>query len=69
MCNVPFANSSDSYNNTTQESSAEIKMKIFPNFLTMEIWVEAGNLLGKEESEHLLMDANSFSKLNKSFDL
>lgn len=61
--------SSDSYNNTTQESSAEIKMKIFPNFLTMEIWVEAGNLLGKEESEHLLMDANSFIKTNPPSDI
>lgn len=32
--------------------------------MTLDIWVEAHNKLGKIESEHLIEDANWFGKLN-----
>ncbi|CAL9682583.1 unnamed protein product [Knipowitschia caucasica] len=53
-----------SFNITTQESSAQIDTKVFPNFMTLDIWVEAINDLGKVESEHLTTFSNSLLKTN-----
>lgn len=53
-----------SYNVTTRDSSADINTEVFPHFMPLDIWVEAENALGKVESDHLIVDANSFVKTN-----
>uniref|UniRef100_A0A8C6S910 Fibronectin type-III domain-containing protein n=1 Tax=Neogobius melanostomus TaxID=47308 RepID=A0A8C6S910_9GOBI len=52
------------YNFSTNESSADITTDLFPNFMSVDIWVEAENALGKVESEHLTIEANSLIKTN-----
>ncbi|KAJ0012737.1 hypothetical protein NQD34_017071 [Periophthalmus magnuspinnatus] len=60
--NVHVLNTEKVFNKTTTESSVDIDTETFPSFMTLEIWVEAENTLGKVESEHLRMEANSFIK-------
>ncbi|KAJ0047495.1 hypothetical protein NL108_000805, partial [Boleophthalmus pectinirostris] len=50
------------FTNTTNVSSAIIDTEIFPHFLSLDIWVEAENVLGKVESDHLHKEANSVIK-------
>uniref|UniRef100_A0A3Q3IHZ7 Fibronectin type-III domain-containing protein n=1 Tax=Monopterus albus TaxID=43700 RepID=A0A3Q3IHZ7_MONAL len=52
------------YNVSTRENHAELRMTVFPNHVSMEIWVEAHNKLGAVESEHLKENANYFVKTN-----
>lgn len=56
---------SSSYNVTTTEKTVKIDAgTTFPNHMELEIWVEAHNTLGSEESEHLKKDAGYFVKTN-----
>uniref|UniRef100_A0A3B4ZST1 Interleukin-6 receptor subunit beta-like n=1 Tax=Stegastes partitus TaxID=144197 RepID=A0A3B4ZST1_9TELE len=48
----------------TSAKSAEVHLNVFPNFMPLEIWVEAENQLGTVESEHLMNEANSFVETN-----
>ncbi|XP_041816511.1 interleukin-6 receptor subunit beta isoform X2 [Chelmon rostratus] len=48
----------------TPLNHAEVPLEIYPNHMTLEIWVEAKNDLGKTESEHLKEDAGWFVKTN-----
>ncbi|KAK7895853.1 hypothetical protein WMY93_021178 [Mugilogobius chulae] len=57
------------FNKTTQTNSAVIDTEVFPNFMFLEIWVEAENRLGKVESEHLTTEANSIIKTNPPSDI
>ncbi|KAF3702414.1 Interleukin-6 receptor subunit beta [Channa argus] len=54
----------DEFNSSTAENSTEVKMSLYPIHLPMDIWVEARNKLGTEESEHLAKDAGWFVKTN-----
>ncbi len=56
-----FVSSAQTYNVTTYENSADVSLDIFPHHMTLEIWVEARNELGKIESEHLKEDAGTKS--------
>ncbi|XP_072310111.1 interleukin-6 receptor subunit beta [Eucyclogobius newberryi] len=67
--NVNFVNSFKSFNKTTSESSADVDTEVFPNFIFLDVWVEAENELGKMESEHLLVESNSFIKTNPPSDV
>ncbi|XP_040013305.1 interleukin-6 receptor subunit beta isoform X2 [Xiphias gladius] len=58
-----------SYNVSTHENSAQINTNVFPNFMELEIWVEAHNKLGAIESEHLKKDAGYFVKTNPPADV
>lgn len=55
-------NSGQSHNVQTRQNHAKVSLEIYPNHMTLEIWVEARNELGKIESEHLKEDAGWFSK-------
>lgn len=46
----------------TRENQATVSMSTFPNHMTLEIWVESHNELGKVESEHLDAEADWFGK-------
>ncbi|XP_034752316.1 interleukin-6 receptor subunit beta isoform X2 [Etheostoma cragini] len=51
------------YNETTQTNRANVKLgDTFPHHMTLEVWVEAHNKLGKIESEHLKEDSGWFVK-------
>nr|XP_019963736.1 PREDICTED: interleukin-6 receptor subunit beta [Paralichthys olivaceus] len=52
------------HNVSTVESSASVAMSIFPNYMELEIWVEAKNTLGTVESERLKREAEYFVKTN-----
>uniref|UniRef100_A0A1A7XCK5 Interleukin 6 signal transducer n=1 Tax=Iconisemion striatum TaxID=60296 RepID=A0A1A7XCK5_9TELE len=52
------------FNASTTENNAEVSMT-FPNHMALEVWVQAHNLLGTVESEHLKVEnANFFVKTN-----
>uniref|UniRef100_A0A1A8LW11 Interleukin 6 signal transducer n=1 Tax=Nothobranchius pienaari TaxID=704102 RepID=A0A1A8LW11_9TELE len=52
------------YNASTTKNSADVLMN-FPSHMSLEVWVQAHNLLGTVESEHLKVDdANYFVKTN-----
>lgn len=57
------------YNNSSTSNSAQVSLDVFPNHMTMEIWVEARNKLGTVESEHLKEDAGWFVKTNPPSDV
>lgn len=59
-----FVNSSQIFNGQTGENRTKVSLGVFPNHMTLDIWVEAHNKLGKIESEHLKKDAGWFGKLN-----
>ncbi|XP_038590659.1 interleukin-6 receptor subunit beta isoform X1 [Micropterus salmoides] len=61
--------STQTYSVSTQENCAIVSMKIYPSHMTLDIWVEAHNKLGKIESEHLIEDANWFVKTNPPSDV
>ncbi|CAG5867076.1 unnamed protein product [Menidia menidia] len=57
--------SSQEHNSSnTTSNSGHISLGTYPNFMPLEIWVEARNKLGTVESEHLNKDANYFIKTN-----
>lgn len=58
-----FFSSGEFKNESTSENSTQVALEIFPDHLNMEIWVEAHNILGRIESEHLKEDAGWFGKL------
>ncbi|KAG7240884.1 hypothetical protein INR49_023458 [Caranx melampygus] len=61
----PRSRGTSSYNVTTTEKRVKIDMgDAFPDFMELEIWVEAHNSLGREESEHLRKEAGYFVKTN-----
>lgn len=64
MVFIFFVNSGPTYSVQTHENRSTVSMDIFPNHMSLEIWVEAHNKLGKVESEHLKEDAGWFGKLN-----
>ncbi|XP_031731602.1 interleukin-6 receptor subunit beta [Anarrhichthys ocellatus] len=58
------------YNVSTKNNSAQVEFEAtFPNHMTLEIWVEAHNKLGKIQSEHLDEDAGMFVKTNPPSDV
>ncbi|XP_053195952.1 interleukin-6 receptor subunit beta isoform X2 [Scomber japonicus] len=57
------------FNTSTYKNSAQVTLEIFPDHMTLEIWVEAKNGLGKVESEHLREDAGWFVKTNPPSDV
>lgn len=57
-----FLSSGKNYSMETRENQATISMSTFPNHMTLEIWVESHNKLGKVESEHLDAEADWFGK-------
>ncbi|XP_042364875.1 interleukin-6 receptor subunit beta isoform X2 [Plectropomus leopardus] len=58
------------YNVSTRKNSAQVEFEdSFPNHMTLEIWVEAHNKLGRIESEHLKGDAGWFVKTNPPSDV
>ncbi|TMS08774.1 hypothetical protein E3U43_006257 [Larimichthys crocea] len=62
--NVKVIPSGEFKNESTSENSTQVALEIFPDHLNMEIWVEAHNILGRIESEHLKEDAGWFVKTN-----
>ncbi|XP_029921136.1 interleukin-6 receptor subunit beta-like isoform X2 [Myripristis murdjan] len=52
-----------------QNNSAQITFQIFPNHVELDFWVEAENMLGKAESEHLIAEADWFVKTNPPSDV
>ncbi|XP_072227402.1 interleukin-6 receptor subunit beta isoform X1 [Leuresthes tenuis] len=52
------------YNTSTPNNRAQVSFDTYPNFMPLEIWVEAHNKLGTAESEHLKNEANFFVKTN-----
>lgn len=50
-----------------QNNSGQVALNIFPNHMTLDIWVKAENELGTVESEHLMEDADWFGKLMQCF--
>lgn len=60
-----FVISDRAYSVSTSGNSAKVRFETtFPSFMTLEVWVEAHNKLGKVQSEHLREDANFFGKLD-----
>ncbi|KAK2818762.1 hypothetical protein Q5P01_024323 [Channa striata] len=59
----------ESYKASTEGNSAEVTMRVYPNHMTLEIWVEAHNRLGTVESEHLKEDAGWFVKTKPPSDV
>ncbi|XP_060938935.1 interleukin-6 receptor subunit beta [Limanda limanda] len=51
-------------NVTTEGTSASVVLPIFPNFMELEIWVEAKNKLGSIRSERLRRESGYFVKTN-----
>uniref|UniRef100_A0A8D3AG60 Fibronectin type-III domain-containing protein n=1 Tax=Scophthalmus maximus TaxID=52904 RepID=A0A8D3AG60_SCOMX len=54
--------SSETFNVSTEGTSASLTLNIFPNFMELEIWVVAHNKLGTIESERLRREAGFFVK-------
>ncbi|KAL7376916.1 hypothetical protein ABVT39_018365 [Epinephelus coioides] len=68
--NVAVIPGSRTYNVSTPNKSAQVKFEnSFPNHMTLEVWVEAHNKLGKIQSEHLKKDASWFVKTNPPSDV
>ncbi|KAA8584712.1 hypothetical protein FQN60_008497 [Etheostoma spectabile] len=58
------------YNKTTQTNRASVKLgDTFPHHMTLEVWVEAHNKLGKIESEHLKEYSGWFVKPDPPLDV
>lgn len=58
-----FYSGTNSYNVTTTEKRVEIDVGgTFPNFMELEVWVEAHNSLGREESERLRKESGCFGE-------
>ncbi|GAA6227209.1 interleukin-6 receptor subunit beta isoform X1 [Lates japonicus] len=57
------------FNVSTQESSSQVFLNIFPMFMEVEVWVVAHNKLGTIESEHLNKEASYFVKTNPPADI
>ncbi|KAM9306701.1 interleukin-6 receptor subunit beta isoform 2-T2 [Pholidichthys leucotaenia] len=51
-------------NTSVDTNSATVSFDTYPNFMSLDIWVEAHNNLGKVESEHLIKWAGEFVKPN-----
>lgn len=51
------------YNATTNKNRVSVLMDFYPFHMNLDIWVEAHNILGTAESEHLQQDADWFGKL------
>lgn len=49
--------------NYTNKNKVSIPMDFYPFHMNLGIWVEARNILGTAESEHLQQDADWFGKL------
>lgn len=66
VCLNPFKSSSgrrSTKNSTsTREKSTSVQMDIFPNHMLLDISVEAENVLGKVESEHLVKESVWFGE-------
>ncbi|XP_026153570.1 interleukin-6 receptor subunit beta isoform X1 [Mastacembelus armatus] len=60
---------SENFSMSTDENHTEVRLNVFPNHMTMEVWVEARNKLGTAESEHLKVDAGWFVKTNPPSDV
>lgn len=50
------------YSVETSANHSEVFMSTYPNHMTLEIWVESHNKLGKVESDHLDADADWFGE-------
>ncbi|KAM7369448.1 hypothetical protein PAMP_013715 [Pampus punctatissimus] len=55
--------------NSSKNSAQVCPFDVFPNHMTLEIWVEAQNQLGPVESDHLKEDAGFFIKTNPPSDV
>ncbi|XP_062268753.1 interleukin-6 receptor subunit beta [Platichthys flesus] len=53
---------SETLNVSTEGNSASVSLTTFPNFMEMEIWVEAKNKLGTIQSERLRRESGYFVK-------
>lgn len=51
------------YSATTYGNRVLVPMDFYPFHMNLDIWVEAHNILGTAESEHLQQDADWFGKL------
>ncbi|XP_037547897.1 interleukin-6 receptor subunit beta [Nematolebias whitei] len=56
--------SGETFNASTIQNNVQVTLKLFPNFMPLDVWVEARNLLGAEESEHLTNESTCFVKTN-----
>ncbi|TNM92469.1 hypothetical protein fugu_019481 [Takifugu bimaculatus] len=53
------------YTQETNKNTVSIeKMEVYPFHMNLDIWVEAHNILGRAESEHLQQEADWFVKTN-----
>ncbi|XP_071323141.1 interleukin-6 receptor subunit beta isoform X2 [Trachinotus anak] len=59
----------ETYNVTTTGNTAQVSVNTFPNFMELEIWVEAHNKLGAVESEHLRTEAGYVVKTDPPADV
>ena len=59
-----FINSERTHSAVTEGNSASVSLSVFPQFMELEIWVEAKNKLGTIESERLRREAGYFGQLN-----
>lgn len=50
------------YTVNTSKTMGSVKMEVYPFHMNLDIWVEARNILGTAESEHLQEDAGWFGK-------
>ncbi|TDH01717.1 hypothetical protein EPR50_G00165540 [Perca flavescens] len=58
------------YKEPTQKNNTQVKLgDTFPHYMTLEVWVEAHNKLGKIESEHLKEDSGWFVKTDPPSDV
>lgn len=47
---------------STNNPRGSVQLEVYPFHMTLDIWVEARNILGTAESEHLQEDAGWFGK-------
>lgn len=47
---------------STSETSGSLHMLVYPFHMLLDVWVEARNILGANESQHLLEDAGWFGE-------
>lgn len=50
------------HNVSTSVPWGSVPLEVYPYHMTLEIWVEARNILGTAESEHLQEDAGWFGE-------
>ncbi|XP_044029087.1 interleukin-6 receptor subunit beta isoform X2 [Siniperca chuatsi] len=67
--NVRYTLTQQTFNVSTRKNSAHVYVETFPFHMTLDIWVEAHNKLGKVESEHLKEYAGWFVKTNPPSDV